>query len=180
MQRYDGSPGSPGLLLALLGEVYDVSRGGEYYGPGGGYSFFAGRDASRAYVTGKFEEEGLVSNVDGLSSSDYLGLEEWSSFYQKDYIKVGVLDGLFYDGRGEVTQHWRDLQVSTMMLSSEKETSLYSQGWIEQAHKDKDKNDVEKQMFPPCNVEWTQAEGSRLWCTKKSGGITRDWVGVPR
>lgn len=119
MRRYDGSPGSPGLLLALLGEVYDVSRGGEYYGPGGGYSFFAGRDASRAYVTGKFEEEGLVSNVDGLSSSDYLGLEEWSSFYQKDYVKVGVLDGLFYDGRGEVTQHWRDLQVSTMMLSSE-------------------------------------------------------------
>ena len=41
-------------------------------------------------------------------------------------------------------------------------------------------NDVEKQMFPPCNVEWSQAEGSRLWCTKKSGGITRDWVGVPR
>ena len=51
---------------------------------------------------------------------------------------------------------------------------------MEQAHKDKDKNDVEKQMFPPCNVEWSQAEGSRLWCTKKSGGITRDWVGVPR
>ena len=114
--------------MALLGEVYDVARGGEYYGPGGGYSFFAGRDASRAYVTGKFEEEGLVSNVDGLSSSDYLGLEEWSSFYQKDYVKVGVLDGLFYDGKGEVTQHWRDLQVSTMMLSREKETSLQSSG----------------------------------------------------
>ena len=42
-------------MLALLGVVYDVSRGKEYYGPGGGYSFFAGRDASRAYVTGKFE-----------------------------------------------------------------------------------------------------------------------------
>lgn len=163
LRRYDGSPGSPGLMLALLGVVYDVQRGQEYYGPGGGYSFFAGRDASRAYVTGKFEEEGLVSNVDGLSSADYLGLEEWSSFYTKDYVMVGVLDGMFYDGRGEVTQHWRDLQ-----------------GWIEEAHKDKDKNDVEKQMFPPCNVEWTQAEGSRLWCTKRSGGITRDWVGVPR
>ena len=57
------------------------------------------------------QEEGLVSNVEGLSSADYLGLEEWSGFYQKDYVKVGVLDGMFYDARGEVTQHWRDLQV---------------------------------------------------------------------
>ena len=65
LRQYDGSPGSPGLYIALLGVVYDVQKGAQYYGPGGGYSFFAGRDASRAYVTGKFEEEGLVSNVDG-------------------------------------------------------------------------------------------------------------------
>ena len=65
LRQYDGSTGSPGLYIALLGVVYDVSKGAQYYGPGGGYSFFAGRDASRAYVTGKFEEEGLVSNVDG-------------------------------------------------------------------------------------------------------------------
>ena len=55
MRSYVGGPSSPGLYLALLGVVYDVARGAEYYGPGGGYSFFAGRDASRAYVTGKFE-----------------------------------------------------------------------------------------------------------------------------
>ena len=114
-------------------------------------------------MTGNFEEAGLVSNVDGLSSGDYLGLEEWSSFYQKDYVKVGVVSGTFYDSEGGVTQHWRDLQ-----------------DWIAQAHQDKDKDDVEKQMFPPCNVEWSQAEGSRFWCTTKSGGVSRDWVGVPR
>ena len=101
--------------------------------------------------------------MDGLSSGDYLGLEEWSSFYQKDYTKVGVVSGAFYDREGGVTQHWKDLQ-----------------DWIAQAHRDKDKDDVEKQMFPPCNVEWSQAEGSRFWCTTKSGGITRDWKGVPR
>jgi len=163
LKKYTGGPDSPGLYIALLGVVYDVSKGSQYYGPGGGYSFFAGRDASRAYVTGQFEEPGLVSNVDGLSSGDYLGLEEWSSFYQKDYTKVGVVSGTFYDGEGGVTQHWKDLQ-----------------DWIAQAHLDKDKDDVEKQMFPPCNVEWSQAEGSRFWCTTKSGGITRDWKGVPR
>ena len=60
-----------------------------------------------------------MSNVDGLSSADYLGLEEWSSFYTKDYVMVGVLDGRFYDGMGEVTQHWRDLQVITRSSHSD-------------------------------------------------------------
>ena len=98
-----------------------------------------------------------------LSSGDYLGLEEWSSFYEKDYKRVGLLAGTFYDAQGKPTQHKKDLQK-----------------WIEQAHKDKDKDDVEKQMFPPCNVEWSKEEGSRYWCTLKSGGISRDWRGVPR
>jgi len=163
LKKYDGSPGSPGLYIALLGVVYDVAKGAQYYGPGGGYSFFAGRDASRAYVTGNFEEAGLVSNVDGLSSGDYLGLEEWSRFYEKDYSKVGVLNGLFYDSNGDVTQHWKDLQT-----------------WMAKAREDRDKDDVEKKMFPPCNVEWNKDEGSRFWCTVKSGGIHRDWRGVPR
>ncbi len=40
---YDGDEGSKGLYLGILGRVYDVSRGRDYYAPGGGYSFFAGK-----------------------------------------------------------------------------------------------------------------------------------------
>ena len=163
LAQYDGRDGSPGLYLAMMGVIYDVSKGKEYYGPGGGYSFFAGKDASRAFVSGQFDDEGLVEDVSGLSSGDYLGLEEWASFYEKDYVRVGVVEGAFYDKAGEVTQHWKDVQV-----------------WMEIAREERDKQDVEKQMFPPCNVEWTQADGSRYWCTAKSGGVSRDWVGVPR
>lgn len=163
LSRYDGGDGSPGLCLALLGVVYDVSRGVEYYGPGGGYSFFSGRDGSRAFVSGQFDEDGLVDDVRGLSSGDYLGLEEWQLFYEKDYKRLGVLAGRYYSESGEVTDYWKELQ-----------------GWLEDARMDRDKTDVEKQMFPPCNVEWSQAEGSRFWCTKRSGGVSRDWVGVPR
>ena len=134
--RYDGSPGSPGLLLALLGEVYDVSGGSQYYGPGGGYSFFAGRDASRAFVTGQFDSAGLVDNVEGLASSDYLGLEDWAKFYSSDYVRVGVLAGRYFTAGGQTTQYWRDLQ-----------------GWLAAARQEREKTDVEKNMFPPCNVE---------------------------
>ena len=35
-------------------------------------------------------------------------------------------------------------------------------------------------MFPGCNSEWSKAKGHRVWCTKKSGGVDREWVGVPR
>ena len=45
LAQYDGSEGSPGLYLAILGRVYDVSRGRDHYAPGKGYGFFAGESA---------------------------------------------------------------------------------------------------------------------------------------
>ena len=40
------------LLLAIVGHIFDVSRGAKFYGPGGGYSRLVGRDCSRFYATG--------------------------------------------------------------------------------------------------------------------------------
>jgi len=37
--------------------------------------FCSGRDGSRAFVSGQFDEAGLIDDVRGLSSSDYLGLK---------------------------------------------------------------------------------------------------------
>lgn len=42
LQLYDGSEGSKGLYVAVLGSVYDVSTGKKHYGLGGSYSFFSG------------------------------------------------------------------------------------------------------------------------------------------
>lgn len=41
-------------------------------------------------------------------------------------------------------------------------------------------DEVEQQSFPGCNSRWSQAAGGEVWCSKDSGGIKRDWVGVPR
>ena len=49
----------------------------------------SGRDASRAYVSGDFTEAGLIDDVSGLSSTDYIGLDEWVKFYNTDYKYVG-------------------------------------------------------------------------------------------
>ena len=72
LKAYDGKEGSPGLYIALLGQVFDVSKGMDHYGPGGGYSFFAAKDGSRAFVTGEFNEAGLVDDLTGLDSESYL------------------------------------------------------------------------------------------------------------
>ena len=43
LAAYDGNAQSPGLYLGIMGRVYDVSKGPQYYGPGGGYAFFSGK-----------------------------------------------------------------------------------------------------------------------------------------
>ena len=72
LATYDGSDPTKGPYLAFMGHVFDVRKGREHYGPGGGYSFFSGKDATRAFVTGEFDEKGLVDDVTGLSQDDYL------------------------------------------------------------------------------------------------------------
>lgn len=52
---YNGRDPKKPIYIAILGDVYDVTEGRRIYGPGGYYSFFSGRDASRAYVTGCFQ-----------------------------------------------------------------------------------------------------------------------------
>ena len=53
------------FLLIMSGDVYDVSVNRRMYGPGGGYGFFSGKDAARAFVTGCFKED-LTHDIRGL------------------------------------------------------------------------------------------------------------------
>ncbi|MBZ3877168.1 Neuferricin [Sciurus carolinensis] len=163
LARYRGGPGDPGLYLALLGRVYDVSSGRRHYEPGAHYCGFAGRDASRAFVTGDYTEAGLVDDVIDLSFSEMLILQNWLLFYEKNYVFVGRVIGRFYGEDGQPTPELT--QVEAMMIKG-----LEANKWEQK----------EKQKFPPCNAEWSTTKGSRFWCSEKSGGVSRDWIGVPR
>nr|KAF6455565.1 cytochrome b5 domain containing 2 [Rousettus aegyptiacus] len=116
LARYRGGPGDPGLYLALLGRIYDVSSGRRHYEPGAHYSGFAGR------VIGRFYGE------DGLPTPELTQVEAMIT---------------------------KGLEANKQELK-------------------------EKQKFPPCNAEWSSTRGSRFWCSQKSGGVSRDWIGVPR
>ncbi|EHA56748.1 hypothetical protein MCOR02_004650 [Pyricularia oryzae] len=67
LAAFDGSDENKPVYIAINGTIYDVSANRRTYGPGGSYQFFAGVDASRAYVTGCFAED---------RTADMRGVEE--------------------------------------------------------------------------------------------------------
>ncbi|CEF65327.1 Neuferricin [Strongyloides ratti] len=163
LNLFDGSRPSKPTCLAILGRIYDVSRGSKHYSPGGAYHSLAGKDATRAFVTGDFSEEGLVDNLDGLNDQDLLSIYDWIKFYEKEYKLVGYLQGTYYTSTGELTEEG---EKSKLRL----EKALHFR--VTQVE--------EYEVFPPCNSEFHQNNGGKVWCTNRSGGIKREWAGVPR
>uniref|UniRef100_A0A2K6KW77 Cytochrome b5 domain containing 2 n=1 Tax=Rhinopithecus bieti TaxID=61621 RepID=A0A2K6KW77_RHIBE len=80
-----------------------------------------------------------------------LTLQNWLSFYEKNYVCVGRVIGRFYGEDGLPTPALT--QVEAMITRGLEANKLELQ---------------EKQTFPPCNAEWSSARGSRLWCSQKS------------
>lgn len=67
LRVHDGSDASRSIYLAINGTIYDVSASPTFYGPGGSYHHFAGRDASRAWVTERWDaEDQLTWRMEGV------------------------------------------------------------------------------------------------------------------
>lgn len=100
------------IWLSVLGEVYDVTEGRKFYGEGTSYGFFAAKDASACFASGKFNEEGLKQPLDDLSSSQLEAVEQWRKFYadKDNYHFVGVLQGAFYDSAGKPTKELKGIR----------------------------------------------------------------------
>ncbi|WCJ28760.1 membrane steroid binding protein 1 [Euphorbia peplus] len=91
LKAYDGSDPDKPLLMAIKGHIYDVSSSRMFYGPGGPYAKFAGRDASRALALLSFDPQDLTGNLDGLGESELQVLQDWEYKFMEKYVKVGKL-----------------------------------------------------------------------------------------
>lgn len=94
---FNGENNQP-VYLAVRGRVFDVSSGRSFYGPGGPYSNFAGRDASRGLACGSFDEEMLTKDLDGpldkladLTPDQLEALQGWEDKFSDKYLVVGKL-----------------------------------------------------------------------------------------
>jgi len=94
LRVYDGeSEACDGsICVAVNGKIFDVTRGKRFYGPGGPYSSFAGRDASRGLAT--FSVEPVSDEYDDLSDlkpSEMEQVKEWELQFSEKYELVGRL-----------------------------------------------------------------------------------------
>jgi len=108
----NGEAGAP-VYLAVRGRVFDVTSGRNFYGPGGPYANFAGRDASRGLAFHSFDEDMLTKDLDGpLDALADLGKEEidtlrdWEDRFDSKYLVVGRLvakgdEGVAAQGSGQ-------------------------------------------------------------------------------
>lgn len=94
---FNGEDGAP-IYFAVRGRVFDVSKGRNFYGPGGPYANFAGRDASRGLAKGSFDEEMLTEDLEGpldslsdLDRDEWEALQGWEEKFLEKYLVVGKL-----------------------------------------------------------------------------------------
>lgn len=92
--KYDGKTegGEGRILIAVNGKVFDVTRGKKFYGPGGPYSAFGGKDASRSLAT--FAIDAVRDTYDDLSDLNTMQMDsvrEWEMQFTEKYDFVGRL-----------------------------------------------------------------------------------------
>ncbi|OWA52181.1 putative Membrane-associated progesterone receptor component 2 [Hypsibius exemplaris] len=95
LRPYDGSPTAPEgrVLIAVNGKVFDVTRGKGFYGPGGPYDVFAGRDGSRGLGTFALDAPAsdAYDDLSDLTIDQMNQVREWEAQFEEKYDLVGRL-----------------------------------------------------------------------------------------
>ncbi|XP_012547121.1 membrane-associated progesterone receptor component 2-like [Bombyx mandarina] len=92
LRQYDGTQEGGRVLMAVNGWIFDVTRGNRFYGPGGPYAVFGGRDATRGLAT--FSVTAPEKDYDDLSDLNSMEMEsvrEWEEQFRENYDLVGRL-----------------------------------------------------------------------------------------
>lgn len=91
--QYDGKQPDGRVLVAVNGSVYDVTKGKRFYGPGGPYAAFGGRDASRGLATFSVtsNDQAEYDDLSDLTPMEMESVREWEAQFKEKYILVGRL-----------------------------------------------------------------------------------------
>lgn len=93
LRKFDGTQPDGRVLVAVNGTVYDVTKGKRFYGPGGPYAAFGGRDASRGLATFSVtsNEKDEYDDLSDLSPMEMESVREWEMQFKEKYVLVGRL-----------------------------------------------------------------------------------------
>ncbi|CUS20168.1 LAQU0S01e00518g1_1 [Lachancea quebecensis] len=92
LSQYTGAEDAP-LLVAIDGQVFDVTRSARLYGPRGAYHRFVGCDCSRAFAYSIWSMRGLrepcSSDLSGLDATERGRVTAWAEYFARKYPRVG-------------------------------------------------------------------------------------------
>ncbi|KAK9279056.1 hypothetical protein L1049_012731 [Liquidambar formosana] len=89
LKQFDGSDPSKPIYVAVKGRIFDVTAGKSFYGPGGAYVMFAGKDASRALAKMSKNDDDITASLDGLSDKEIGVLNDWEKKFEAKYPVIG-------------------------------------------------------------------------------------------
>ena len=126
LRQYDGisENSDDRICVAVNGKIFDVSKGKRFYGPGGPYSGFAGRDASRGLAT--FSVEPVSDDYDDLSDlkpGELEQVQEWELQFSEKYDLVGKLLKPGEESRCFLS-FFKFLSINLLLVSGHTVTSL--------------------------------------------------------
>ncbi|XP_005175634.1 membrane-associated progesterone receptor component 1 [Musca domestica] len=122
LRQYDGTGPDGRVLIAVNGNVFDVTRGKRFYGPGGPYASFAGRDASRNLATFSVaaNDKDEYDDLSDLSAMEMDSVLEWEMQFKEKYDLVGKLLR-----KGEQPTNYEDEEEDTDKDSKASDVSSY-------------------------------------------------------
>ncbi|KAM0983930.1 hypothetical protein ACFX2I_011337 [Malus domestica] len=120
-KRIEASDSKKPLLMAIKGQIYDMSQSRTFYGPGGPYALFAEKDASIALAKMSFEDKDLTGDISGLSQFELEALQDGEYKFMSKYSKVGSIKSTAPATEGESTRRYRgdvgsDLQLERNIM----------------------------------------------------------------
>jgi membrane-associated progesterone receptor component len=90
LAQFAGQTSTTPIYISVRGNVYDVSAGRGFYGPGAGYHAFAGKEASRALGKMQVSEEECNAGWTNLNEEHRQTLADWEKRYVEKYPMVGI------------------------------------------------------------------------------------------
>ncbi|GBF90808.1 steroid-binding protein-like [Raphidocelis subcapitata] len=88
---HDGSDPSKPLYVSVRGCIFDMSAGRTFYGPGGPYAVFAGKECARALAFMKVQPEFCTGDLSDATEQQLKTLSDWESKFKSKYPVVGEL-----------------------------------------------------------------------------------------
>ena len=89
LAKHDGKDPFRPIYLSIKGVVYDVTPGRSFYGPGGGYATFAGKECARALAKMSMTAADICGDLEGCSEKELGVLADWEAKLSAKYKSVG-------------------------------------------------------------------------------------------